>query len=188
MFPALLCIFAALREPLFAIKLLYRPNFMIIGIVAVAKNNAIGKEGKLPWHYSADLRYFKQTTMGHAIVMGMNTWRSIGGPLPGRLNIVLSRSAQLDSARDLIFLRSESEALDLAAYLKTDLFVIGGSKTFAEFADRIGQWIVTRVPDEPKDADTFMPDDFLDGFEKFETVEIADGLTVEKFHRRAELV
>ena len=53
---------------------------MIIGIVAIADNLAIGKEGKLPWHYSADLKHFKQTTTGNAVVMGSNTWRSIGKP------------------------------------------------------------------------------------------------------------
>ncbi len=67
---------------------------MIIGIVAVAKNFAIGKDGKLPWHYSADLKFFKETTLNHAIVMGFNTWNSIGKPLPKRLNIVLSQNAQ----------------------------------------------------------------------------------------------
>ena len=87
---------------------------MIVGIVAIAKNYAIGKDGKLPWHYSADLKHFKATTMGQALVMGSNTYRSIGKPLPGRLNIVLSRSAQIDTADNLIFLRSEKEALDVA--------------------------------------------------------------------------
>src|SRR5688572_17889544 len=121
---------------------------MIIGIVAIAKNYAIGKDGKLPWHYSADLKHFKATTMGGALVMGSNTYRSIGKPLPGRLNIVLSRSAQIDTARDLIFLRSEKEAIDLTKFLNCDLFVIGGAKTFAEFADHVDAWIVTHVPVE----------------------------------------
>lgn len=156
---------------------------MIIGIVAIAKNYAIGKDGKLPWHYSADLKHFKETTTGHAVVMGMNTLRSLGKPLPNRLNIVLSRSAQIDRADDLIFLRSEREALDLAKYLKCDLFVIGGSKTYTEFAEKIDAWIVTRVPIEVTDADVFMPRDFLDGFESVETRELGDGLSVETFRR-----
>jgi len=65
---------------------------VIIGIVAIAKNYAIGKDGKLPWHYSSDLKFFKETTAGNAVVMGSNTWRSIGKPLPNRLNVILSRS------------------------------------------------------------------------------------------------
>jgi dihydrofolate reductase len=155
----------------------------IIGIVAVAKNNAIGKDGKLPWHYPADLKHFKETTTGQAVVMGMNTWRSIGRPLPNRLNLVLSRSAQIDRAENLIFLRSEKEALDLARYLKCDLFVIGGSKTYAEFADSLTAWMVTRVPITVEDADVFMPTDFLDGFQQVETRELGDGLVVETFRR-----
>ena len=155
----------------------------IIGIVAVARNNAIGKDGKLPWHYPSDLKHFKETTTGQAVVMGTNTWRSIGRPLPNRLNIVLSRSAQIDKAENLIFLRSEKEALDLAKFLKCDLFVIGGSKTYAEFTDKINAWIVTRVPVTIEDADVFMPADFLNGFEIVESRELADGLTVETFRR-----
>jgi len=58
----------------------------IIGIVAVGKNLEIGKDGKLPWHYPADLSFFKRTTSGHVIVMGFNTWLSIGRPLPNRKN------------------------------------------------------------------------------------------------------
>ena len=155
----------------------------IIGIVAVARNNAIGKDGKLPWHYPADLKHFKETTTGQAVVMGMNTWRSIGRTLPNRLNIVLSRSAQIDKAENLIFLRSETEALDLAKFLKCDLFVIGGSKTYSEFADKINAWIVTRVPMTVEDADVFMPADFLEGFEIVESRELGDSLTVETFRR-----
>ena len=155
----------------------------IIGIVAVARNNAIGKDGKLPWHYPADLKHFKETTTGQAVVMGMNTWRSIGKPLPNRLNIVLSRSAQIDKAENLIFLRSETEALDLAKFLKCDLFVIGGSKTYAEFARTINAWIVTRVPVTVDDADVFMPADFLEGYEIVESREVGDSLTVETFRR-----
>lgn len=158
---------------------------MIIGIVAVAKNLAIGKDGKLPWHYSADLKHFKSTTMGGVLVMGSNTYRSIGKPLPGRLNVVLSRSAQIDSAENLIFLRSEKEALDLTKFLNCDLFVIGGAKTYVEFSRHIDAWIVTRVPIEVADADVFMPRDFLDGFDSVENREIGEGLIVETLRRAA---
>ena len=155
----------------------------IIGIVAVAQNLAIGKDGKLPWHYPADLKFFKETTTGNAVVMGMNTYRSIGRPLPNRLNIVLSRSAQIDRAENLIFLRSEKEALDLAKYLNCDLFVIGGSKTYAEFAERIDAWLVTRVPESVENADVFMPDNFLHGFQSVDSNELGDGLAVETYRR-----
>lgn len=155
----------------------------IIGIVAVAKNNAIGKDGKLPWHYSADLKFFKETTTGHAVVMGFNTWRAIGKPLPNRLNIVLSRSAQLEDDANLLFLRSRDQVVRLSEYLRCDLFIIGGAKTYAEFADVIDKWVVTQVPIEVDDADTFMPGDFLDEFELAATKELSDGLAVETFLR-----
>lgn len=155
----------------------------IIGIVAIAKNYAIGKDGRLPWHYSADLKHFKSATMGGALVMGSNTYRSIGKPLPGRLNIVLSRSAQIDSAENLIFLRSEKEALDLAKFLNCDLFVIGGAKTYVEFAKYIDAWTVTHVPINVENADVFMPADFLDGFHSVEKHEIGEGLIVETLRR-----
>lgn len=155
----------------------------IIGIVAIAKNYAIGKDGKLPWHFSADLKHFKETTIGHAVVMGSNTWRSLRKPLSNRLNIVLSRSAQIDTADNLIFLRSDREAIDLAKYLKCDLFVIGGSKTYLEFAEAIDQWIVTEVPLNIEDADVFMSAGFLDGFGLSDIKELDGGLIVKRFQR-----
>ncbi len=160
---------------------------MIIGIVAIAKDLAIGKEGKLPWHYPADLKHFKQTTTGNVVVMGSNTWRSIGRPLPDRLNIVLSRRAQLDSADDLLFLRKEGEAVDLARFLNCDLYVIGGAKIYTAFSPHIDSWIVTDIPETVENADVFMPRDFLDAFELTSTQEIGDGLTVRTLHRKADL-
>ena len=156
---------------------------MIIGIVAISKNNAIGKGGKLPWHYPADLRFFKETTIGNAVVMGANTLRAIGKPLPGRLNIVLSRSGNVDLYTDVIRLGSKDEAVILSQYLNCDVFVIGGAKTYEAFADVIDRWIVTRVPIEVSDADTFMPDNFLDEFEKIDSKELGDGLSVEILQR-----
>ncbi len=159
---------------------------MLIGIVAVAQNFAIGKQGKLPWHYPADLKFFKETTVGNAVVMGFHTWESIGKPLPKRLNIVLSRSANLENRADVLLLRSKAEVLALANYLKGDLFVIGGAKTYQEFADVIEKWMVTEVPAEIEDADTFMPENFLDGFEAEKTIELESDLRVKIFVKTRE--
>ncbi len=155
----------------------------IIGIVAIAQNYAIGKDGKLPWHYSADLKFFKQTTLNHAVVMGFNTWKSIGKPLPQRLNIVLSRSSNLESQPSVLLLRSAKEVLSLANYLNCDLFVIGGAKTYENFADIIEKWIVTEVPETPENADTFMPKDFLKEFVVKETKELENNLCVKIYGR-----
>lgn len=153
----------------------------IVGVVAIAKNYAIGRDGKLPWHYSADLRFFKQTTLNHAIVMGFNTWKSIGKPLPKRLNIVLSRSATLENQPNVLLLRSREEVLSLANYLNCDLFVVGGAKTYENFAGAIEKWIVTEVPETIEDADTFMARDFLAGFQLNETRDLENDLQV-KFY------
>lgn len=155
----------------------------IIGIVAIARNYAIGRGGKLPWHYSADLKFFKQTTTGSAVVMGFNTWKSLGKPLPNRLNIVLSRSENIEPQPNVILMRSSEEVIALSDYLNCDVFIIGGAKTFENFSGLIEKWIVTEVPLNVDDADTFMPTDFLDGFELAETTDIGDGLIVKTLHR-----
>ncbi|HTH51975.1 MAG TPA: dihydrofolate reductase, partial [Pyrinomonadaceae bacterium] len=149
---------------------------MIIGIVAIAKNLAIGRDGKLPWHYSADLKFFKETTTGHAILMGSNTWRSIGRPLPNRTNIVISRRHDLDLPEGVELVHTKDEALAFASGLDADLYVIGGAEVFRAFADDIDNWIVTEVPANVEDADTFMPSDFLDGFNVDTTRDLGEGL------------
>src|SRR5712664_4052734 len=83
----------------------------IIGIVAVDRNLAIGKGGKLPWHYSSDMKFFKETTIGNAVVMGRRTWLTLKGPLKDRQNIVLSRDQNLPSQDSLIDLRDVDSVL-----------------------------------------------------------------------------
>src|SRR6266571_1845533 len=101
---------------------------MIIGIVAVDRNLAIGKGGRLPWHYSADMRFFKETTTGNAVVMGRRTWLTLKEPLKDRQNIVLSRETSLESRDSLIVLDNVAAVLDLAKTFQCHLFVIGGAK------------------------------------------------------------
>ncbi|MBX3242853.1 MAG: dihydrofolate reductase [Acidobacteria bacterium] len=160
----------------------------IIGIVAIAKNYAIGKDGKLPWHYSADLRFFKQTTTGNAIVMGASTWKSLGRPLPSRLNVVLSRISDIEPQLGVLLIRSRDEVLELSRYLKGDVFIIGGARTFETFADVIEKWIVTEIPETVEDADVFMPEDFLEAFETVRSDDLGDGLMAKTFHRKAVLM
>ena len=160
----------------------------IIGIVATAKNFAIGKDGKLPWHYAADLKFFKQTTTSHAVVMGFNTWKSIAKPLPNRLNIVLSRSATVESQPNVLLLRSREETLALTKYLNGNLFVIGGAKTYENFSGAIERWIVTEIPETVEDADTFMPRDFLENFNLTETKELENDLRVAIYSKKINSV
>jgi dihydrofolate reductase len=155
---------------------------MIIGIVAIAKNFAIGKDGKLPWHYPADLKFFKQTTTGNTIVMGWNTWKSIGRPLPHRLNIVLSSKGKIDGPADVVLVPTKEGVLR-AAPSQGDVFIIGGSRTYETFQSEIEKWYVTEVPLTVEDADTFMPRDFLAGFELEDQTDLGDGLLVKVFRR-----
>jgi dihydrofolate reductase len=157
----------------------------IVGIAAIARNFAIGVNGKLPWHYSADLKFFKQTTVNNAVVMGFNTWKSIGKPLPKRLNIVLSRSHSIENQPEVLLLRGVEEALALSKFLNCDMFVIGGAATYANFANRIDKWIVTEIPETIENADTFMPKDFTDGFELKESKILENDLTVKFFVKKS---
>lgn len=155
----------------------------IIAIVAVDKNLAIGKGGKLPWHYSADVKFFKQTTTGNAIVMGYTTYESIGRPLPNRVNIVLSRSRQIDNA-DVKIMGSVDEVTEFARGYEGDVFIIGGAQVYQSFADVIDKWLVTEVPIEVEGADTFLSEKLWDGFELTDTYELDDdGLVVRTFER-----
>ena len=155
----------------------------IIGIVAVAKNYAIGKHGKLPWHYSADLKFFKRITKKKAVVMGTRTWKSIGKKLPDRLNIVLSRNQKIEAKSDFIHLKDKEEVIAVSKFLNCDLYIIGGAKTYNSFARVIKKWIVTEIPLEIRNADAFMPKDFLNGFELSETENLNGGLRVKIYEK-----
>jgi dihydrofolate reductase len=157
---------------------------MITGIVAVAKNSAIGKDGKLPWHYSSDLKFFRRTTLDSAVVMGFNTWQSIGKPLPRRLNIVLSRANSIENQPSVLLLRSKTEVSALAKYLNCDLFIIGGAQTYKTFAADIEKWIVTEIPETIENADAFMPTDFLNGFELNKIEALEDDLRVKIYLKK----
>ena len=156
---------------------------MIIAIVAVDRNGAIGKGGKLPWHYSADLKFFKETTTGHACVMGSKTWRTLKKPLPNRLNIVLSRKSQIEPQESVIVLPDVDSVLALARDREGDLFVIGGEQVYRSFLPYIEKWIVTEVPLSIEGADTFVPENYLEGFTNTGARELEANLTV-RFHER----
>ena len=155
----------------------------IIGIVAVSKNGAIGRGGSIPWHYSADLKFFKQQTTSHACVMGYRTWSSLKKPLPNRLNIVLSRQAEVGSHPSVIVLRDEQAVLSLNPYLSCDLFVIGGYQVYKTFLSEIDKWIVTEIPLTVEDADTFMPEDYLRGFKPYNSRQLEENLKVTFYER-----
>lgn len=137
---------------------------MLIGIVATDRAGAIGKGGGLPWRFPEDMKFFREQTTGHACLMGRKTWLTLKRPLPGRLNVVLSRGGEPEPQESVVWLRDRVSALSLAAYLRGDLYVIGGAQIYAAFKDDIERWVVTEIPLTVEGADTFMPADFLRGF------------------------
>jgi dihydrofolate reductase len=156
---------------------------MIIGIAAVDRKGAIGKGGKLPWHYSADMKFLRETTTGHAVVMGRKTWLTIGKPLKNRLNIVLSRDANIEPQDSLIVLSDIESVISFNNSLSTDLFVIGGAQIYDAFLPHIEKWIITEVPLTVSGADVFMPHGYLEGFEVVDSQPLDEGLVV-KFYEK----
>jgi dihydrofolate reductase len=156
---------------------------MIIGIAAVDRKGAIGKGGKLPWHYSSDMKFFRETTVGNAVVMGRKTWLTIGKPLKNRLNIVLSRDTDIEPQESLVVFSDIDSVLSFNKSLSTDLFVIGGAQIYEAFREHIEKWVITEVPLTVKDADAFMPKGYLEGFNVVESKSLEDDLTVKVYQK-----
>jgi len=128
---------------------------MISLIVAASANNVIGVNGDLPWRLSADLRRFKELTMGKPIIMGRKTWESIGRPLPGRHNIVITRQADY-VAEGCTVVPSTEAAIDAAGDVE-EVMIIGGSHIYNAFLPQAERIYLTRVHAEV-DGDTWFPD------------------------------
>lgn len=126
-------------------------------IVAVADNGAIGVRGDMPWHISEDLKYFKRTTMGCPVIMGRTTFESLGRPLPGRKNIVLSRSGRT-FPEGVVCVHSAQEAFREAEETSAGrCFIIGGANVYAQLLDCADRLYLTRVHTVVEDADAFFP-------------------------------
>ena len=137
---------------------------MLSLIVAVAQNNAIGRNNELLWHISEDLKYFKATTTGHPVIMGRKTYESIGRPLPGRRNIVVTRGEmpvqEIKNPQTTSFEVSNNleQVVADAKSSENEFFVMGGGQlykqTFAD-ADRL---YITKIYADAEGADTFFPE------------------------------
>lgn len=125
-------------------------------IVAMASNRCIGFNNQLPWHLPADLKRFKQTTLGSAIVMGRKTYESIGRPLPGRSNIIISRNPGYRQPGCSV-LGTLEEALAQGCLEGKKLFVIGGSELY-EAAMPLAQAIHMTQVHKAFQGDTFFPE------------------------------
>ncbi|MCA9487588.1 MAG: dihydrofolate reductase [Nanoarchaeota archaeon] len=125
----------------------------LIIIAAVSENNVIGRNNGLPWEISEDLQHFKELTINHPIIMGKNTYYSIGRPLPKRDNIVMSKS--METKEGLYIARDMQEALDIAG--NVDTYIIGGSQIYELFLPLVRKMELTRVHKD-FEGDAYFPD------------------------------
>ena len=123
-------------------------------IAAVGKNLELGKNNNLIWHFKEDMKFFKDTTMGHTVVMGRKTFESLPKALPGRKNIVISSNAEYQ-AQGATVVTSVEEALQIAD--NEEIFVLGGGKIYAEFLPYADKLYLTEIYAECEDADTYFP-------------------------------
>ncbi|WP_281300416.1 MULTISPECIES: dihydrofolate reductase [unclassified Iodidimonas] len=118
-------------------------------IVAAAENGVIGDQGRMPWHLPADLRHFRKLTMGKPVIMGRKTYESIGKPLAGRKNIVITRQIMADVHPDIMLAHSPDAALELAQASLVDpcdeVMIIGGAEIYRAFLDQADRIYLTRV-------------------------------------------
>jgi len=135
---------------------------MLSLIVAVAQNNAIGRNNELLWHISEDLKYFKSTTTGHPVIMGRKTYESIGRPLPGRRNIVLTRGTleippvKNPQTTSMEVVNSLDEVYAIAQG-EEEFFVMGGGMLYNETFGKADFLYLTKIFAEAENADTFFP-------------------------------
>lgn len=123
-------------------------------ILAMDRNNVIGADGGLPWHLPADLRYFKSVTMGKPLIMGRKTYETIGKPLPGRKNIVMTRD-ETYKAPGCTVVHTRQEALE-AAGDALEIMIIGGAEIYGQFLPQADRIYLTRI-DEAFEGDTVFP-------------------------------
>ena len=122
-------------------------------IAALAHNRVIGRDNQMPWKISADLQFFKKVTMSHPVIMGRKTWESIGRPLPGRRNIVVSRNTDLQLTGAEVV-----HSLDVALATLNEfprVFVIGGEQLFTQAFPQADRLYITEIDMDVDGGDTF---------------------------------
>lgn len=133
----------------------------LVLVAAVAENGVIGVDGDMPWHLPEDLKHFKETTMGHPVIMGRTTYESIvaglGEPLPGRTNIVLT-SRDLDVPEGVEVAHGIEEVLDIARAVDDEVaYIVGGATVYEQLIDRADRMILTEI-DATYEGDTYFPE------------------------------
>ena len=135
---------------------------MLALIVAHARNRVIGRDGRLPWSIPGDLHRFRDLTMGNAVIMGRVTYEEIGRPLPGRMNIVVSRTRRYEG-ENLCTAASLAEAIALAG--DRHAFVYGGARLFAEALPLVDVMYITEI-DAEVEGDVFFPEFDASAFDR----------------------
>jgi dihydrofolate reductase len=122
-------------------------------IVARSRNHVIGRDNQMPWKISADLQFFKRVTMGHPVIMGRKTWESIGRPLPGRRNIVVSRNAAYEATGGELVGSLDEALKSLGEFPR--VFVIGGEQLFTQAFPTADRLYITEIDMDVDGGDTF---------------------------------
>ena len=136
-------------------------------IVAIGKNNEIGKKNELLWNLPADMKHFREVTSEHTVIMGQKTFESIGRPLPNRRNIVITLDKNyLHHGVDIVYSPKELDAL---LDKKTENFIIGGGQIYKLFIDKTDKLYITHVDAEFPDADTLFPEIDKNKWEKIKS-------------------
>lgn len=151
----------------------------MIAIAAMSRNRVIGKDGALPWHLPGDLQFFKRTTSGHAIVMGRKTYESIGRPLPGRQNIVLTRKGGGWNPPPGVTVVHDPNEIHSKVEIGRKIFLIGGGSLYRELLPRCESLFLTWI-DRDVDGDTFFPD-FEELFPNYTLVETGPGFEIRHY-------
>lgn len=146
-------------------------------IAAMARNRVIGSKGKIPWHLPADFRWFKRATLGGAVVMGRKTFESLGKPLPGRLNIVLSRTRKFPGVENI----STVEDFLARTFTEPEVWLIGGAELYSRLLTSCSELYLSLVDAEP-DGDAYFPP-FEDQFRFREIVEKHADFEVRRYCR-----
>ncbi len=132
---------------------------MLSVIVAAADDNAIGKNGDLPWHLSEDLKRFKRLTKGHSLLMGRKTFESLHGVLPKRFHLVVTRDPSYSFVHERVEITTDlASAVKRAKESDEEWFLIGGGSLYRALLDQADKLYLTRVHTRIEDADTYFPE------------------------------
>ncbi len=157
----------------------------LIGVLAVSKNNVIGRQGKIPWYYPEDFKFFKNLTLDSTVIMGKKTWESLPKkPLKNRYNIVVTNSPHNQEVfKDTYF--TDLKNLDIVLSLsKMPHYLIGGESLFTQLNIYVNEYYITMVDEIVEDGDTFFPIEKLKKeFKVFNTIKLSDKCIVYHYKR-----